>query len=153
MIRATVIIPKSVFFDPVKFRRVIDTTLDSAAAGMREDFYVTTQTWKGRPPFYIQVTEMRRIVWTDSRIYKFVSRGTRIRYATMTKDFIPKTRVKAIRSYAGRGGVAFISRAHPRPGITAREFEEVIAKKWIKEFPTLMQRAINTEALRASRGL
>lgn len=153
MIRATVIVPKEVMFDPVRFNRAISTAMDAAAEGMRIDFQVTTQTWKGHPPFYIQADGFKRVVWTDSRIYLFVSRGTRIRYATMTGDFIAKTKVGRIASGPGRGGVAFISRAHPRPGIKARRFEEVIAKKWIKNFPDLIQRAVNTEALRASRGL
>lgn len=154
MIRANVIIPKGVLFDPVKLFRVIDTTLDGVAEGMRVDFEVTTQTWKSKPLFWIKADKMAlsRAVGTDSRIYYFVSRGTSVRYAIMSRNFRPKTRVGWIGSNKGRGGMVFISKKHPRPGIQARQFEDIIAKKWIKNFPDIMQRAINAEALRASFG-
>jgi len=154
MIRAQVIIPKGVLFDPVKFFRVVDSTLDATAEGMRIDFEVTTQTWRGRPDFKINAkkTELSRNVGTDSKIYYYVSRGTSIRYAIMSVNFRPKTRVGWIGSNKGRGGMVFIDKNHPRPGIQARKFEEVIAKKWIKNFPILMQRAINAEVLRANQG-
>lgn len=145
--KAILKVPRGVFFDKVRWDHAMNTALDMVAENIRIDFQTTTRTWKGRPPFYIiNKDDFTRFIGTDSDIYRFVSRGTRIRYATMSGDFMPKTRVGYIGSNKGRGGVAYISMMNPRPGIKARNFEEVIEDKWTKRFPQLVQRAINVEA-------
>ena len=144
-IKMRVILPRKVVFDMKKLSRAIENALDGSAKAVKVDFDVTTQTWKGRPEFKIDSEPGKRIIYTDSDVYRFVSRGTRVRYATMSADFRPKTRTRFIGSSIGRGGVVRISKLHPRPGIKAREFEQEIGEKWRDLFPKTMQRAIDAE--------
>lgn len=138
------IIPKRLF-SAARMERVVENFLTMTADAIKIDFDVTTRTWKRRPVFLVRGKKGERTIYTDSDIYKFVSGGTRVRYATMTPGFRAKTRVRYIGSNMGRGGVAFISRKHPRPGIKAREFPEAIIAKWDKEAPRQMQRALDAE--------
>jgi hypothetical protein len=140
-----VFVPKSLIADPKRLTRAIDNGLNAAALGVQVDFNVTTQTWAGRPEFVIKAGKFERYIYTLNKIYKFVSGGTRVRYATMTPDFGAKTAVGKIASFKGRGGMAYISKRHPRPGIKAREFAETIQEKWKKELPQVLQRAIDSE--------
>jgi hypothetical protein len=141
---AAVLIPRN-NLDPKRLLRAVENTLTMTAKAVKVDFDTTTRTWKERPEFTIEKAPFERIVGTDSDIYRFVTRGTSIRYATMMPGFSPKTSVRMIGSSGGKGGVAFISKKHPKPGIKAREFEETIGTKWQKEMPAQMQRAIDAE--------
>ena len=140
-----VILPKKLLFNTKAIARAIENGLDDAAKDVKADFDVTTQTWKSRPEFKIESEPGARKVFTDSDIYRFITRGTRVRYATMSADFQPKTRPLIIKSYKGRGGVVRISKLHPRPGIKAREYEQTIGAKWRKLLPKILQRAIDAE--------
>lgn len=61
--------------------------------------------------------------------WKWLDQGTSIRYATMTRNFRAKTRVRIISSGPGSGGLNFVSRAVPRPGIQARFFDNEISRR------------------------
>lgn len=133
------------FMDPRRFERALENFLDAAAENVRIDLGVTVQTWKTRPEFKIDKVRGERVISTDNLIYKFVSGGTRVRYATMSRDFVPKTRANWIGSGPGRGRRLFVSRKHPRPGIKARRFPQAIIKKWGPRFPELCRRMIAAE--------
>jgi len=111
------------------------------------DFQLTVRTWKVKPTFKKSVKKNNKSiegkVSTDNDIYRFVSGGTRVRYATMTPDFVAKTRPGNIPSGPGRGGVLYISKQKPRPGIEAREFDKQIKNKRGKEFAKTMLDGIN----------
>lgn len=150
MIKTTVRMSGWLFSDPARPSRVIENWKNMMALAIKADFGVTVQTWRNKPAFTIDSEGGARVIGTDvtqgaGRIYKFVSMGTRVRYATMTKPFGAKTAPGVIGSVAGIGGVAFISKKRPRPGIQARRFPEVIATKWRKEAPEQLQRAIDSE--------
>jgi hypothetical protein len=66
----------------------------------------------------------------------------------MTPDFTPKTTPRVIRSGAGSGGVHYINKMRPRPGIEARQWDEVIAKEMREEFPKIAQQEINKRIAR-----
>ena len=68
------------------------------------------------------------------RKWKWLNAGTAIRFATMTSNFVAQTRVRVISSYKGRGGLLYINRRRPRPGIEARHFDETINKRLTKRF-------------------
>ena len=122
-------------FHEADFMRSIDNFLDMTAQAMQADYYVTVKTWKTKVDFIINnFGKYGRDIFTYSKEYLFVNDGTRVRYATMTPDFAPKSSPGIIRSYTGRGGVAFISKKHPRPGIKARLFNLAINKKWEKQY-------------------
>jgi len=137
---------KSSLYDVNEIRRAMDNTLTQTARSIKVDFKVTTQTWTDKPNFRIQLFgRWQRIIGTSNLIYKFVSGGTRVRYATMTQGFRPKTRTRYIGSNKGRGGLAYVNTKKPRPGIKARKFDEEIAKKWKKLLPAIVERALLTE--------
>ena len=129
-IKMKVIAPKEFNIRAVDFEPAIEKTLDSAA----KKFDKTINTWKHKPEFKTEIISegdnyISGMYYTESDIYKFVSRGTRVRYATLTPDFKPKTKVGVIGSGPGKGGVLYIDTTKPRPGIKAREFEEEVAKR------------------------
>lgn len=142
--KAKVIFPKSVLADPRAVVRAVENTLTGVAKNVKVDFDVTTQTWKDRPAFTVTTTPGKRVVATKSDIYRYVSRGTKVRYAVMSNPFAPKTRTGYIGSNVGKGGLAFVGKK-PLPGIKAREFEPTIGRKWQKLMPPILQRAIDAE--------
>lgn len=145
MTKAVVILPKKPVFDAKKMRGVITSTLNAQAKAIKVDFDVTTQTWNHRPSFKIaSPSEFVREISTDSDIYRYVSKGTKVRYAVMTNPFVAKTVPLSIRSRKGRGGVLFVSKKRRMPGIKARQFEIVIAKKWQAQIGVTFQRAIDS---------
>lgn len=106
-----------------------------------KEFKKTVRTWKRKPKwitrFKIATNRVTGEVFTLSDIYRFVSGGTRVRYATMTPDFIAKTVPKWIGSRPGRGGLLFVNKNRPRPGIKAREWPKTIGKQ---QFPYFLRR-------------
>lgn len=135
------------FLDPRRLERALENFLDAGAENLRIDFQTTTQTWKHPVVFEIKKESYARWVFTRNRIYKFVSGGTRVRYATMTPGFTPKTRTGHIGSGPGSGGVLYVNRRRPRPGIRAREFPKAINAKWSKRWKSLFLR-MQADALR-----
>lgn len=65
-------------------------------------------------------------------VYFFLNGGTTVRYATMTPDFEPKSRVRWLGSGPGAGGLASVDIRRPRKGIVARKWDEEIQKKYAK---------------------
>ena len=106
-----------------------------------QDFQKTVRTWKRKPNFETLLESSMDLligeVSTTSDIYRYVSGGTRVRYATMTPDFLAKTVPHWVGSRPGRGGLLIVNKKRPRPGITARKFAENIAKK---QFPYFVRR-------------
>lgn len=99
---------------------------------LRREFVAT---WKGKPKFAQVVKASGTVVKLEVQIsgaelnrkkYHWITKGTEIRYATMTHDFLPKTRVGGLQSGMGSGGLAYVSRRNPRPGIQARETDDII---------------------------
>ena len=102
------------------------------------EFKKTYRTFKHKPSFRQEVkTSVKE--FTGSALttgdgstenpYPFITKGTAVRYAVMTPDFKAKTTVRTIGSGSGRGGLAYIDKRKPLPGIKAREFEQEIAKQ------------------------
>lgn len=113
---------------------------------VEKSFDSTVQTWRSKPKFDrdVKVGTFQIVgeYGTDDDVMNWVSNGTRVRYATMTPDFQAKTKVGRIRSNAGRGGVAFVNRRVPRPGIRARKFDELIVKSRMRNLQLAFKRAI-----------
>lgn len=147
---------------PEIFERAIENTMTDVAEDIRIDFLVTVETWTDKPRFHVVRSRYRRLIYTEDTIYLYVSGGTQphLIVARNAKalvfyqgGFRPKTRVRAIRSNVGRKADQ-VRRVVPKPipvhhpGTEAREFDLVIAEKWRKQFPQIMQRAINAEVAR-----
>lgn len=137
-----ILLPKNQL-DPAKLLKVVENSLTAIAKDVKVDFDTTTRTWRKRPVFIVVTSPYKRVVSTDDDVYRFLARGTSIRYATMSADFRPKTRSRYIGSNIGKGGAVFISKKYPKPGIQAREWEDEIKKKWDAEAPVIVQRMID----------
>jgi hypothetical protein len=126
---------------PGKFN---DTTLKEFTDAMErvidradKEFAKTYATWKNKPEFEKSIeADNNKVIGSTltsgegsrENPYPFVTKGTRVRYAIMTPDFAAKTQPRVIGSGGGRGGLLFVNKNKPMPGIEAREFEEEIEK-------------------------
>lgn len=134
------------------FEEVVRDIIDDADGEFRK----TYATWEHDPGFEkdfdVSEKEISGSTTTQDPIYGYLSRGTAVRYATMSPDFIAKTRVRTIGSFPGHGGVLYIDRNRPRPGIEARQFEEVI-KDWAEpRFVKKARRALDEAAKKCGHG-
>lgn len=140
-----------VFLDA--FTELIRETIEEAD----NDFEKTYETWRHNPGFQKDVDvsskEIVGSVTTEDPIYGFVTRGTAVRYATMTPGFVPKTQRRILGSGPGRGGVLYVSKRHPRPGIQAREFEQVVKERIEPKFQRKGQKVLDEAAKRSGHGI
>lgn len=131
--------------------------LRKAGRGMQKDFEATTQTWRNeKPTFSFNISLAGGATGTltiqvggnqkGQDKWFWLDEGTAVRYATMTPDFSPKTRAGFIGSGSGSGGVQFVNRQYPKPGIEARGWSEAIAEKWTPLFEDIMQEALDKGA-------
>lgn len=103
-----------------------------------------TTTWRHKPNWKEIGPKVRGddLIWqrvTKDKPYIFVELGTKVRYATMTADFVAKTQPGQLIPGPGRGGVLFINKKVPRPGIKARESNKKIAENTQKQMARIMQ--------------
>ena len=94
------------------------------------------------------------MIATTDTIYGYVNDGTRphiivprrARVLAFGTGGSPKTAPRVIGSQPGsRGGKMVFTRRVNHPGTEARAFDETIAKKWQREAPQVLQRAIDSE--------
>lgn len=116
-----------------EFTEAMERVIDRA----NKEFAKTYATWKNKPEFEQSVeADNNKVIGSTltsgeglrENPYPFVTKGTKVRYATMTPDFAAKTQPRVIGSGGGRGGLLYVNKNRPRPGIEAREFEEEIEK-------------------------
>lgn len=117
-------------------------------------FETTVKTWQHQPTFTPTATARGWAVQVAPEYpYGWVNRGTRIRYATMSKDWRSKTKPNVIASYAGRGRLLFVSRKRPRPGIQARNFSTIILTRIQARAANRVRDALNQASYGAGQGL
>jgi len=164
--KVKVYIPTELRRVPGAVERAVENSLTNRAEDIRIDFLVTAQTWRNKPEFRIKKRYMGRLIYTESPIYGYVSLGTRPHIIKAVKapalrffrtGFKPKTRRRVIASYAGAVANKDLTTVYPpkvvhHPGNEPREFQKEIAYKWRKQFPKLLQQAINAEVSRVTPG-
>lgn len=121
--------PKKLF-NIAAFQGKLATGLQVKAAIVQADFLIATESWDALPQTEIKSpsTYVKEIT-AKGLPFKFVNFGTKVRFATMTGDFIAKSKPGSMAAANGSGGVAFVNKNHPKPGIQARHFEKTIAEK------------------------
>lgn len=139
------------------------------AKEMGKDLEKVTRTWKDEKPEIMTEAKVGELVGPSPGVpksftasawpkadgskgywkYVWLDLGTKVRYAHMTKGFIPKTRSGQLQSWAGKGGMLFVNKKRPLPGIKARHFTVALRKKWEKPFHDHMKKAV-AEAAKAS---
>ena len=136
------ILPKTKPLSKTASEKLMQEGLNKAADDLAKDFEKTVSTWRDKPTFVINKhgsPRMSRVISAKHKDYFFVSEGTRIRYATMTPNFKAKTAPGRFQAGAGAGGVAYISKKRPRPGIKARKFDEQVLKRWRGKLPDYIE--------------
>lgn len=141
-------------FDTAQVRARVLAVLNRQAKRYVQDLEAVTETWSDPPNFLIdrgfRGGNVYVEIWTPDDKFKWVDKGTRVRYATMTPDFQPKTRRGYIGSFSGKGGLAYVNKNIPRPGIQARNFSLDIRDRHRDEFRQEIADAIRA-GLRAAR--
>ncbi len=152
-----------VFFKGIKPSKLRDdvfrleslNTMRKAGTAVRRDYKKTTATWKGSKPNFDQlvslagggptlVIEVNGGHGADK--WFWLDRGTKVRYAVMSRNFRAKTSVGKLSSGSGRGGLIFVNKKRPMPGIKARGWTVLIVRMWTPRFKRLMEGAMGRAA-------
>jgi hypothetical protein len=127
--------------EPAAFLGAFKKRLRPVVKLIKKDFDKIVRTWSHKPDFPEEIKVSKHEVllnvyvessWSPGKtanandIFRFNSRGTKVRFATMTGNFSAKSQKGLIGSRGGSGGVLFISKKRPRPGIKARKHEETV---------------------------
>lgn len=145
------------------FRLELLNELRKTGTAVKRDFERTTRTWKGDKPKFESAVSLSRADGGPTLLVEptggkgakkwgWLDKGTKVRYATMTSNFSPKTRPGSLDSGAGRGGVAFINKKRPRPGIKARGWSVLITNSWRRPMKQRMQKALARAAKKSGHG-
>jgi len=123
--------PKPVNTSAVRLK--ILTALNRFGRLIKRDFETTTVNFDHDVNFTIQKRFGTRVasieVGTDDRVYEWLNNGTPVRYNVMTSDFVPKTQPGTLSTGPGKGGFSHVDYKHPRPGIQARGWTDIIADR------------------------
>lgn len=142
-------------FDADRMRRRIRQSARGHGLVAHNKLRGLVSTWHHKVNFHYEVHDtpdgIEIKITTDDAIFFYLDQGTRVRYATMTEDFVPKTTVRSLKSGPGVGGLAYVDINNPRPGIKAREFMDEIVKNRQKPFDESIERIINEELRRFFR--
>lgn len=156
MTRAIRIPRDFILFHPRRLARAVENGMDAAAQGVRADFVATTRTWERGVVFTItRPGTFRRVIGTDDPVWAMLDAGTRphiiaprrARALAFAVGGRPKTRPRVLSSSGGSTGNTFVTTRGvvQHPGTKAREWTDVAQKKWQRELPTVVQRAIDSE--------
>lgn len=124
----------------------VTVTIAAELDKMEEMFGLGTRTWssQNQPAWKKRIGRglaISGLITTGSTPFAYVEVGTRYRLRAMTRDFRPKTRPGVLGSGPGAGGAAGWFR-RPRPGIKARNFRDIIARKRYKPFADNIEDAL-----------
>jgi hypothetical protein len=143
LVRWKPILPKDPHFDLSELRKPVKETVKK----FREKFGRFVMTWDVLPVFDEEIREeFKKIIGeysSSNPILKYVVGGTRVRYATMTDDFDPKTAHRVLDSGPGRGGLLYVDTSQPRPGIVGRDTDKEIADQEREPFKHRALHALN----------
>jgi len=102
---------------------------------INQDMASAIETWQHRSAIHFK-TRLRLnaksitvSISTDDEIFNYIEGGTRIRHAVMDRNFVPKTTPGSLRSARGNGRMVYVNESISLPGVDARNFYELSAKK------------------------
>lgn len=135
-----------------RFEKENEAGLDESADEALAMFEKTVKTWETRVRFIVRKTKLGRSVYTLSKTYRYVDRGTKPHWIAPRKKKVlrfqagykAKTKPKVIGSTAGgpNGPTVFTPRAVRHPGTEARGFTEEIAKRMQKAHAARMRKKL-----------
>jgi len=158
-------------FEPIRPKQLNEKAFRLAALNgmrkvggkMKRDFQRTTQTWEGEKPTFDSAIGISKegpllVVGPSGSTlgalkWMWLDQGTRIRYATMSRDWKSKTKPGRIGANKGQGRKLYVNRQQPRSGIEARNWIGILSKKWETKFSEEMQKALNKAAADSGHGI
>lgn len=145
---------KAKVFSPEVIHGVIRAEIEKFMEFPKGAMLRTVQTWQGdRPSWEVKVEQgsgglVGLLLFTGSGFgrqkWRWLDQGTKVRYATMTPDFRAKTTPGAFWSGPGAGGLLYINKRRPRPGIAARNWSEKLVEEFGPAFDKWMDAAVKT---------
>lgn len=102
---------------------------------IRDDMGSAIATWEHKGSIHFSTSlrlsakSITVSISTDDPVFNYVEGGTDVRHAAMSWDFVPKTTPGSLRSARGNGRLLFVSKKINLPGLDARNFYELSAKK------------------------
>lgn len=129
--------------------------VETANLMVTQDMASAIDTWKHKSSIHFDAkmrlskSSITVSIFTDDAVFNYIEGGTEVRYATMTREprFVAKTSPGSLSSIRGAGGLHYVDKRVPRPGIEAREFYRVSVEKRRAAFISKM-RQIYIKALR-----
>lgn len=79
----------------------------------------------------------------DGNTYKFLDRGTSVRFAQLSSNWGSKTTPNSLVSGAGSGFVTYIDTNRPQPGIEARNWSQIIVDTETPKFYKNLKKQLN----------
>lgn len=142
---------------PDKIRLRLLSMLDKIARNARRDMLQTTIGWENRKNVKFTISKILRKtgqdeslvgfrVETDSKIWRYLNDGTRIRYRVMSPDYQSATIPGSLISVE-KEGVALPSYLYgrPRPGIIARKWTVLILEAYEPIIARQIKRIVEEE--------
>jgi hypothetical protein len=160
--------PKRIKLDV--FRLETLTGMNEISKGINKDFQKTVKTWKKKPKFVtiksLRGGNLELFNGTDNQVFQWVSDGTKGPYLipkqpkppgtslVFPSHFTPKTIPNITWSGAGStAGPMVYAKQVTHPGIKARNFDKVIAKRWDKRFKRRMEKAMRIAAQKSGHAI
>jgi len=144
-----------------KVRQQAISVLRKYERKMKKDFAKTTQTWTGETPTFDSRISFPRVspdmtLWVGAvndgsfgwRKFNWLNKGTSIRWALLSEDWMSKTYPGRLGSTEGLGEVLIRGREMieagipAEPGIEARNWDKMIRDLHIKDFQRDMKAAV-----------
>ena len=148
-----------------KIRLELLNELRKEARLIKKEYEKTVQTWSDAPSFDQDISltggAASALVGPTGSTqqvnkFKWLDKGTRIRWALMSRDWQSKTRPGQLHSGPGAGRVLIAGRRAmqarniaPRPGIQARNWTTMIAQRRKRPFQKAMVKAMQRGAAKA----
>lgn len=149
-VKYLVIKPTSLLgINPNEVKKEIKKALQAESEQHRRMFKRATETWsaKNKPKFRRRTKEsgdeISVSLTTKSKPFVYVEGGTRKRYMHMVPGYRPKSVPGSLKARQGGGKKAGLSWPI-MPGIVARDFRKVIAKKRERVLLAKMNKVINS---------
>ena len=149
--------PKGIFTSAI-FEEVSDE-FDKETKIVLKMLKKVVRTWDKKPRFIVKGStggfggDIDLTIGPDENTeagakFVYLDQGTSVRHAVMSSPFVPKSRVRKIGSWRGRGGAVFVSRQVRQPGIAARNWIDEIRKRRTQPFQTKVRWAVARGARR-----
>lgn len=153
--RFKAILPKK--FNKNALTGVVNTVAKQFSVDAKKELLQPTSTWDHSVFFKQKIVTTRSkvtvSVFTEDNIYRFLDEGTRVRYATMTPNFSPKTRVRSLKASVGSGGLLYVSRLKPHRGIKARQFVILVKESQEKKLVPLFNNALRIGVIKSGHAI